>query len=226
MPSTPKYAIIVAGGVGKRMGSKIPKQFLELKTRPILMRTVEVFSNFSEQLKIILVLPEAHLDTWATMCSQYNFDIPVTLITGGESRFQSVRKGLGAIEGNEGLVAIHDGVRPLIDPAIIEDSYQKAGQFGSAVAVIPLKNSIRQLHSEGSTAMNRENFRLVQTPQTFQLAGIKEAYQINEKPTYTDDASVWEAAGNKITLIDGSEKNLKITTIRDLLIAETLMKLE
>ena len=226
MFSTPIYAIIVAGGVGKRMGAKIPKQFLEIKGRPILIRTIEAYSNFSEDLQVILVLPEPHLETWKTVCTRYAFDTPLTVVAGGNTRFQSVKKGLQAIEGNDGLVAIHDGVRPLVGSNIIKASFENAAQHGSAVAVIPLKNSIRQVHASGSSALNRENYRIVQTPQTFQLGQIKQAYSIDEDATFTDDASVWEAAGNNITLIEGSEKNIKITTIRDLLIAETLMKLD
>ena len=226
MFSTPTYAIIVAGGVGQRMGAKIPKQFLEIKGRPILIRTIEAYSDFSEALQVILVLPELHLETWKKVCARYGFDTPITVVTGGNTRFQSVKKGLQAIEGNDGLVAIHDGVRPLVGVDIIKESFEKAAQHGSAVAVVPLKDSIRQVHTSGSTALNRENYRIVQTPQTFHLGRIKQAYSIDEDAAFTDDASVWEASGNSITLIDGSEKNLKITTIRDLLIAETLMKLE
>jgi 2-C-methyl-D-erythritol 4-phosphate cytidylyltransferase len=224
MSSIDKYAIIVAGGSGQRMGSKLPKQFLEIKGRPILIRTLEAYYNYSKELQLILVLPEAHIDTWNSICERYHFHLPLTIRPGGTTRFRSVKNGLEAIKENSGLVAIHDGVRPLVDSSIINDSFEIAKHHGSAIAAIPLKSSIRQITDSGSKALDRQNYRIVQTPQTFKVELIKKAYQIEELPTFTDDASVWEAAGFQVTLFEGSEKNIKITTIHDLLVAEMLMK--
>ena len=221
-----KYAIIVAGGSGQRMGSKIPKQFLEIKGRPILIRTLEAFYQYSSNIQLVLVLPKDHMETWKSICERYHFHLPVTLKEGGATRFQSVRNGLEAIKDDQGLVAIHDGVRPLVDSSTINASFEIAEKSGSAIAVIPLKNSIRQVSNNHSKALDRQNYRLVQTPQTFKVALIKQAYQTQELPTFTDDASVWEAAGFQTTLFEGSEKNLKITTLQDLLFAEVLMKLK
>lgn len=222
MSSTAKYAVIVAGGSGQRMGSKVPKQFLVIKGRPILMHTVEAFHNYREKIKIILVLPQSHVNTWKELCTHYRFNIPVTLQTGGPSRFQSVRNGLSAIDG-DGLVAIHDGVRPLIDEEVIHRSFQTALKYNSAVATIPLKSSIREITANGSRTVDRDKFCLVQTPQAFKLELIKQAYQNAEQGSFTDDASVWEAAGHPVTLFEGSERNLKITTVQDMVVAEILM---
>ena len=221
MTSTAKYAVIVAGGSGQRMGAAIPKQFLEMKGRPILMHTVEAFYHFPDPIKIVLVLPEAYMGKWKELCHHYGFKIPVILQPGGNTRFESVKNGLNIING-DGLVAIHDGVRPLADQKLIERSFQTALKYNSAVAAIPLKNSLREITETGSRAVDREQFRQVQTPQTFNLRLIKEAYRLVEDTHHTDDASVWEAAGHPVTLYDGSEKNLKITTIHDLVIAEML----
>lgn len=226
MSASAKYAIIVAGGSGQRMGSKIPKQFLAMKGRPILMYTIEVFHRYSPDMPLILVLPEPHMKTWEQLCDRYKFNLPVSLCEGGASRFQSVKKGLGSIEGEDGLVAIHDGVRPLVNSEIIERSFNSAKKHHSGVAAIPLKDSIREVHTEGSRAVDRNDYRIVQTPQTFDLKLIKKAYSTGERNSYTDDASVWEAAGHAVHLISGSENNLKITTIQDLVVAELLMKLK
>ncbi len=222
MPSTAKYAVIVAGGSGQRMGSKIPKQFLEMRGRPILMHTLQTFHDFPEKIKLVLVLPQPYIAKWKQLCRYYNFSIPVTLQAGGKSRFESVKKGLEIISG-EGLVAIHDGVRPLVDHPLIRRSFQTAQKYNSAVATIPLKNSLRQITDTGSKSVERSQFRLVQTPQTFNLSLIKQAYGVREQAEFTDDASVWEAAGHPVTLYHGSEKNLKVTTIHDLAIAEMLL---
>ncbi len=225
MTSPTKYAIIVAGGKGIRMGSKIPKQFLEMKGRPILMRTIESFYHCSKAIQLILVLPAAHLEIWSELCVRYQFEVPYKIQPGGPTRFQSVKNGLQAIVEN-GLVAIHDGVRPLVNAQMINASYTTAELYNSAVAAIPLKSSLREINLQGSRALKRSSYRIIQTPQTFKVNLIKEAYQIAEKDVYTDDASVWEAAGNQVTLFEGLERNLKITTIQDLVVAEILMKLE
>ncbi|MBN8653285.1 MAG: 2-C-methyl-D-erythritol 4-phosphate cytidylyltransferase [Cytophagales bacterium] len=218
-----EYALIVAGGKGTRIKSKLPKQFLELKGKPILIHTLEAFYRYSENITIILVLPEDDFAIWNDICKKYNFTRPVILQKGGETRFQSVKNGLEKIEGN-GLVAIHDGVRPLVSEDIIGASFRLAAVHQSAVAAVRLKESIRMTDQDNTKAMDRSRFRLIQTPQTFSIELIKQAYQLKEDPTMTDDASVVEKLGHTISLFEGSYENIKITTPEDLIVAEALVK--
>lgn len=218
-----EYALIVAGGKGTRIKSKLPKQFLELKGKPILIHTLEAFYRYSENITIILVLPEDDFAIWNDICKKYNFTKPVILQKGGETRFQSVKNGLEKIEGN-GLVAIHDGVRPLVSEDIIGASFRLAAVHQSAVAAVRLKESIRMTDQDNTKAMDRSRFRLIQTPQTFSIELIKQAYQLKEDPTMTDDASVVEKLGHTISLFEGSYENIKITTPEDLIVAEALVK--
>ncbi|MBA4055842.1 MAG: 2-C-methyl-D-erythritol 4-phosphate cytidylyltransferase [Marivirga sp.] len=218
-----EYALIVAGGKGSRIKSNVPKQFLELNGIPVLMHTIEAFYRYSKKINIILVLPLGDFDTWKSLCIKFNFDKPITLQQGGDSRFQSVKLGLDKIKG-EGLVAIHDGVRPLVDEAIIGASFRLATVHQSAVAAVRLKESIRITNEDNSSAMDRSLFRIVQTPQTFQVALIKKAYEQKEDESLTDDASVAERAGLTISLFEGSYENIKITTPEDLVIAEALLR--
>lgn len=218
-----EYALIVAGGKGIRIKSKVPKQFLELNGLPVLMHTILAFYRYSGTITIILVLPEDEFDTWESLCIKYNFHKPLILQRGGDSRFQSVKNGLEKIDG-EGLVAIHDGVRPMVNEDIIAASFRLAAVHQSAVAAVRLKESIRMTDQENNKAVDRSRFRLLQTPQTFQVALIKKAYQLKEDPSLTDDASVAERAGYPISLFEGSYENIKITTAEDLVIAEALMK--
>ncbi len=217
-----EYALIVAGGKGTRIKSKLPKQFLELNGLPILMHTINAFVRYSTSVRIILVLPEDDFEIWNALCEKFNFNIPVILQRGGESRFQSVKNGLDKIEG-EGLVAIHDGVRPLVSEDIIGASFRLAAVHQSAVAAVRLKESIRMTDQDNTKAMDRSRFRLIQTPQTFQVDLIKKAYQQKEDVSMTDDASVAEKAGHIISLFEGSYENIKITTPEDLIVAEALM---
>lgn len=219
----PEYALIVAGGKGTRIKSKLLKQFLELKGKPILIHTLEAFYRYSENITIILVLPEDDFAIWNDICKKYNFNRPVILQKGGETRFQSVKNGLEKIEGN-GLVAIHDGVRPLVSEDIIGASFRLAAVHQSAVAAVRLKESIRMTDQDNTKAMDRSRFRLIQTPQTFSIELIKQAYQLKEDPTMTDDASVVEKLGHTISLFEGSYENIKITTPEDLIVAEALLK--
>ena len=221
--SNTRYAIVVAAGSGVRMGSNIPKQFLEMKGRPIIMRTLEAFHKCSPQIQLILVIPESYTALWQTLVKQYQFTVPVILQTGGPTRFQSVKLGLSKIQG-PGLVAIHDGVRPVISSKIIEQSYRIAQEHGSAIASVDPMDSIRKVSAGTSVACDRRNFKLVQTPQSFHVDTLKKAYKLPEEAHYTDDASVWEAAGNKVTLFEGSHENIKITTFHDLVLAEVLWK--
>jgi 2-C-methyl-D-erythritol 4-phosphate cytidylyltransferase len=220
--SLKEYAIIVAGGKGTRIKSKVPKQFIELLGRPILLHTLEAFCRYSPDITIILVLPEDDFDTWFSIRRQYNFNRPVELQRGGETRFQSVKNGLEKIEGN-GLVAVHDGVRPLVSEDIIGASFRLAAVHGTAVAAVRLKESIRMTDQDNTKAMDRSRFRMIQTPQTFEVALIKNAYKQKEETSLTDDASVAERAGHVISLFEGSYENIKVTTPEDLVIAQALL---
>ncbi len=224
-----KIALIVAGGSGKRMGSDIPKQFLEIAGKPILLHTLTIFEKICGQ--IALVLPQREFDTWQDICQKYHYTLKGCLVAGGETRYQSVKNGLRCmIEQNfaeDSLVAIHDGVRPFVKPEVIEKSFEIAQKNGSAVASVPLKDSIRLLKNslEQSETVPREQFRLIQTPQTFLLGKIWQAFQqVPDSPNITDDASVFEQAGFSVTLIEGNYENIKITTPEDLLWAEILAK--
>jgi 2-C-methyl-D-erythritol 4-phosphate cytidylyltransferase len=220
--TTQEYALIVAGGKGTRMRSHIPKQFLEVNGLPILIHTIEAFFRYDESIIVILVLPKDDFKTWGELVTKYNFKRNVILQEGGETRFQSVKKGLDKISG-EGLVAIHDGVRPLVSTDIIGASFRLAAEHKSAVASVRLKESIRMTDQDHTKAVDRSKFRLIQTPQTFQVALIKKAYEIKEDETLTDDASVAEKSGVTISLFEGSYRNIKITTEEDLIIAESLL---
>jgi len=217
-----EYALIVAGGKGTRIKSKLPKQFLELNGLPILIHTINAFFRYSENVKVILVLPEDDFETWAALCKKHNFTKKLILQKGGDTRFQSVKNGLEKIEG-DGLVAIHDGVRPLVSEDIIGASFRLAAVHQSAVAAVRLKESIRMTDQDNTKAMDRSRFRLIQTPQTFEISLIKKAYQIKDDPSLTDDASVAERSGHTISLFEGSYDNIKITTQEDLVVAEALM---
>lgn len=217
-----EYAIIVAGGKGTRIKSVLPKQFLELNGLPILMHTIHAFVRYSNDITIILVLPEDDFQTWQSLCAKHNFDTPVVLQKGGDTRFQSVKNGLEKIQG-DGLVAIHDGVRPLVSEDIIGASYRLAAVHKSAVAAVRLKESIRMTDQDNTKAVDRSKFRLIQTPQTFEVALIKKSYQIKDDPSLTDDSSVAERSGHTISLFEGSYENIKITTPEDLIVAKALL---
>lgn len=219
----PKYALIVAGGSGTRMGYDIPKQFIALHGEPILMHTLRLFDRVPSKPKIILVLPESQIDVWKDLCKQHSFSINHEIVKGGETRFQSVKNGLASIQ-NEGLVAIHDGVRPLVSIDVIENCYTAAQQFGSAIPVIKPVESVRMSDKTGSYPVNREDVFLVQTPQVFKTSIIQRCYNTPWQPSFTDDASVVEFSGEKVYLVDGNRENIKITTPLDLTIAEALLQ--
>ena len=218
-----RYAIIVAGGRGLRMGGELPKQFLPLSGKPVLMRTLELFEG--EVSRIILVLPEDHIPFWQELCEQYHFTLTHTVALGGETRFHSVRSGLSHLP-QEGLVAVHDGVRPLVSRVLIRRSFEEAERSAAALPACPVTDSLRLRQDEGkSEAVDRSRYVAVQTPQTFDLGRLQQAYEQAYSPLFTDDASVYEAASlGSITLIDGEETNIKLTTPRDLLLAELLLR--
>ena len=215
-----KVALIVAGGKGERMNTDIPKQFLLLNGTPILMHTLKQFSHFEE---IVLVLPHSQFDYWRELCSNYNFTQKHTLVAGGTTRFYSVKNGLEKIEENS-VIAIHDGVRPLISKKLIDSLITKTKNGVGVIPIVPVKDSIRKVKGENSVHLDRSNLYKVQTPQCFLSTDIKEAYTQEFSDTFTDDASVFEANGGKINTLLGEEKNLKITTREDLTIANEFIQ--
>ncbi len=217
-----KYAIIVAGGSGTRMGTDIPKQFLLLNGKPVLMHTLSKFNGLSDE--IILVLPEAQIAYWKELCAQYQFSLSHKIVAGGNERFYSVLNGLSSITSEEGLVAIHDGVRPCVSVDLIQRTYEEATQYGSAIAAVKSKDSLRKVTPTGTEAVDRSHYFLVQTPQTFSLQKLKEAYHRSYQSFFTDDASVFEANGSAIQLVEGDYKNIKITTPEDLPLAELYLQ--
>jgi 2-C-methyl-D-erythritol 4-phosphate cytidylyltransferase len=218
-----EYALIVAGGKGTRIKSAVPKQFIELAGKPILLHTLEAFLRYSPDIVLALVLPQEEFPTWDKIRQHYHFDYPVLLQPGGTTRFQSVKNGLQILSG-EGLVAIHDGVRPLVSEDLIAEGFRLAVTHRCAVASVRLNESLRVADQENNShSVDRSKYRLIQTPQTFDLQLIKKAYEQQEDTGLTDDASVAEKAGHTISLYEGSFTNLKITTPEDLVVAGALL---
>lgn len=218
------YIIIVAGGKGLRMGSDIPKQFLPIGGKPVLMRTLERFRQYSTTLQIILVLPKAQQDYWQKLCKEYAFDIDYQLADGGETRFHSVQNGLAKIPDNaQGVVGVHDGVRPFPSIDVIRNCYETAREKKAVIPVIPVVETVRHLKGDTSVTVPRNDYRLVQTPQTFDIQLLKAANRQPYNEGFTDDASVVETFGFNITLVEGNRENIKITTPYDLKIAEVLI---
>lgn len=218
-----KSVIIVAGGKGERMNSNIPKQFLELNGTPILMHTINQFYQTYNNIKIIVVLPEYQIDFWKEICKKHNFRLQYSIVKGGETRFHSVKNGLMALNDFNGLVAIHDGVRPLIDKNTIQRCFNDAKIFGNSIPAINLTDSIRSISKNGKNkAEDRSRFKIIQTPQVFDYKVIYESYQQDFSAHFTDDASVAESQGYQIHLTEGNATNIKITNKHDLEIAETL----
>lgn len=212
--------ILVAGGKGHRMGSAIPKQFLPLAGKPVLYYAVKVFLEAFPAIKIILVLPQEHISYSNILLQAFENRIDLTIVTGGATRFHSVQNGINAAE-KDGIIFIHDGVRPLISRDLLERCYQQAVQQGSAVPVIKVTDSIRQWDGMKFAAIDREQLRSVQTPQTFSAALIHKAFEQEYHESFTDEATVVEKSGNPVHLIEGLKENIKITTPEDLLVAET-----
>ncbi len=218
------YIIIVAGGKGLRMGSDIPKQFLPIGGKPVLMRTLERFREYSKDIQIILVLPEAQQAYWHQLCQDYHFDVEYTLANGGQTRFHSVQNGLAKVPDDAiGVVGVHDGVRPFPSIEVIRNCYTTAREKKAVIPVIPVVETVRHLEGEQSRTVPRDAYRLVQTPQTFDIQLLKAANRQPYNDGFTDDASVVEAFGYEITLVEGNRENIKITTPYDLKIAEVLI---
>lgn len=218
-----KFALIVAGGSGSRMGSEVPKQFLELCGKPVLMHTLEIFNDFDPACRLILVLPALQQSFWKELCRKHAFVLAHQVVDGGETRFQSVKNGLSCIEG-DGVVFIHDGVRPLVSRETLEKCLKTAQEKGNAIPVLPVTESLRKAEGKRNIAVDRSLFFSVQTPQTFRSDQILKAYDCSFDPVFTDDASVAESAGFEINMIDGNCENIKITTPADMIIAGAFMR--
>ena len=220
------FAIIVAGGKGLRMGADLPKQFLPIGGRPVLMHTLEAFKRALPDIRLILVLPVAQQDFWRELCYRHAFTLPHTIADGGETRFHSVLNGLRMInvsDNSKSLVGVHDGVRPFVSVEVIRRCYETARQHAAVVPVVPVVETIRKLEGDDSRTVDRSRYRLVQTPQTFHLSLLRLAYEQPYCDAFTDDASVVEALGHPVTLVEGNRENIKITTPFDLTIAEALL---
>lgn len=216
------YVLIVAGGKGLRMGADIPKQFLPVGGKPVLMRTLEAFYAYNQDMRIILVLPHGQQDYWKRLCGEYRFDIPHSIADGGETRFHSVRNGLALVD-EPGLVGVHDGVRPFVSQEVIARCYALAATELAVVPVVKVVETVRRLTDAGSITVNRDEYRLVQTPQVFDGEVLKQAYSQPYTSAFTDDASVVEAWGVPVTLTEGNRENIKITTPFDLKVAAALL---
>lgn len=219
------YVIIVAGGKGLRMGGDIPKQFLPVGGKPVLIRTIERFRAFSASLRIILVLPKAQQDYWRSLCEEYSFSVPHAVADGGATRFHSVQNGLALIsDDEEGVVGVHDGVRPFVSTEVIARCYDAARTAKAVIPVSPVVETLRYVGGEGADRnVLRSDFRLVQTPQTFDIQLLKRANRQPYSEAFTDDASVVEGIGATVTMVEGNRENIKITTPFDLKVAEVLV---
>lgn len=221
------YFIVVAGGKGLRMGGSVPKQFMELHGRPLLMRTLERLAALRPEYRIVLVLPRDNMDLWKSLCLKYNFSLEVILAEGGATRFESVKNGLAKVPDEaDGCVGIHDGVRPFVACDVVERCWETARREGCAIPVVRPVESVRLESVEGSRPYNRDHCLLVQTPQVFQIARLRQAYLQPYNPAFTDDASVWESAGNQTFVVEGNRENIKVTTPFDLAVAEAILKSE
>ncbi|MCY1721708.1 2-C-methyl-D-erythritol 4-phosphate cytidylyltransferase [Prolixibacteraceae bacterium Z1-6] len=217
-----KFALIVAGGSGNRMKNSVPKQFLEINEKPLLMYTFEAFASFDPTIEFILVLPESQCSYWELLCKQHQFKYNYRLAFGGENRFQSVKNGLNLID-DDGIIFIHDGVRPLVSEQTLHNCYNTATSKGNALPVIPPSESIRYSFENKNNAVDRSKYFLVQTPQTFWVSEIKEAYNLASHENFTDDATVLENSGKTIHLVEGNRENIKITWPQDLFVARSFL---
>ena len=215
--------IIVAGGKGLRMGGDIPKQFLPVGGKPILMRTIDRFLQYDPMMQVVLVLPESQQDYWRSLCELYQFSQPYTLANGGETRFHSVKNGLAKVSQDALLIGVHDGVRPFVSLDTIQASYEEAARTKAVVPVIDVVETIRHQVDDKSVTVPRAEYKLVQTPQVFAAELLRKAYNQPYTEFFTDDASVVERFGHAVTLVPGNRENIKITTPFDLTIADALV---
>ena len=217
-----RTALIVAGGKGLRMGSELPKQFLLVAAKPVLMHTLEAFHRYDEAMQLVVVLPREQQSYWKQLCSDYHFTLSHLIADGGETRFHSVQNGLMLVK-EPGLVAVHDGVRPFVSQEVIARCYETAETQSAVIPVIDVFETVRHLTPQGSETVNRDEYKLVQTPQVFETGLLKKAYSQAYSPHFTDDASVVEALGVSITLVEGNRENIKITTPFDLKVGSALL---
>jgi 2-C-methyl-D-erythritol 4-phosphate cytidylyltransferase len=216
-----QYAVIVAGGSGSRMGGEIPKQFLLLNGLPILFRSINAFVNYNSQINIVVVAPKTHAQTIYNLKRQHNFSQDFNLVEGGATRFLSVKNGLQEVPNNC-LVGIHDAVRPLVSKETLQKAFESAEQKGNGIPAIGVFDSLRKVKDHKNSAVDRNLYQIIQTPQVFKSSLIKEAFAATNKTDYSDDATVFEAFGKSIFLTEGNRENIKITTPVDLKIAEVL----
>jgi 2-C-methyl-D-erythritol 4-phosphate cytidylyltransferase len=215
--------IVVAGGVGQRMGSLLPKQFLLLGGKPVIIRSLLPFVEFDPEIEIIIVLPKEHVSVWKSIANDYGFHVEHKIVHGGDSRFQSVYNGLQVVE-NDGFIAVHDSVRPFVNRDFVEKCFLEAKQHGTVIPCVQVAESVRQITAEGSVPLQRDKIRLVQTPQVFKTSLLMNAYHNSTRGDYSDDASVVEAMGEKVHLVEGIRENIKITIPSDLAFAEWKIK--
>lgn len=228
-----RFVLIVAGGKGLRMGGDLPKQFIPMRGKPVLMRTLEAFHRWDASARLVLVLPKDHQPYWEMLCKEIGCKVPHGIAEGGETRFHSVRNGLdflseeiriSSVGGGKAWVGIHDGVRPFVSASMIEACFAEAGREGAAIPVVPLVDSLREVDGDNSFPVDRSRYVAVQTPQVFEWGLLASAYERSYDPLFTDDASVVEAYGHPVRLVPGNKENIKITTPFDLLIAEALLE--
>ncbi|MFT5184005.1 MAG: 2-C-methyl-D-erythritol 4-phosphate cytidylyltransferase [Flavobacteriales bacterium] len=216
------FVLIVAGGVGRRMGGALPKQFMKLKGVPIILRTIERFTSFDPNLNVVVVLHPEYIELFQELCDLLKFPFKCQVVKGGDSRFQSVKNGVDALPSDAHIVGVHDAVRPFVSDDTLERCFGVARRKGNAIPVTPLVDSIREIVPSGSKMIDRTKLRLVQTPQCFEYSLLRDAYLQNESALFTDDASVVEALGIKMVLVDGNRLNFKITTPEDLDMANAI----
>ena len=222
-----KYIIVVAGGKGLRMGGDVPKQFQTIGGRPVLMVTLERLHSIDPSMQLILVLPAEQFEYWKELCRQYDFAVPLLLTNGGATRFHSVQNGLAQVDDiDEALVGVHDGVRPFVSQKVVDDCFREAWIHGAAIPMTDVHDSLRHIvGADGVTeVVPRDRYRLVQTPQVFKLSVLRKAYEQRFVESFTDDASVVEALGEKVSGVEGNRENIKITTPFDMLVAKTLIE--
>jgi len=217
-----KIALIVAGGAGNRMNTGIPKQFLILKGYPVLMHTLDVFYRYDQVMRIILVLPETQVDTWKRLCQEYRFNIRHEIKAGGETRFHSVKRNLAEIP-DHCLIAVHDGVRPLVSVTTIDRCFESALKYGNAIPCVEIPETMRKLGRQGSKQVDRNCYRLIQTPQVFDSTVLKKAYSQEYRKHFTDDAGVVESLGYAMNLVEGNPENIKLTYPQDMKVASAFL---
>ncbi|MCH5175995.1 MAG: 2-C-methyl-D-erythritol 4-phosphate cytidylyltransferase [Prevotellaceae bacterium] len=223
---TSKAVIIVAGGKGLRMGGEVPKQFLPIAGKPILMHTIECFLQYDKGMQVVLVLPVNQQEYWQTLCTQHNFSAPHTVANGGETRFHSVKNGLDKVSSQVAFIGVHDGVRPFASIETISACYDTAKTAKAIVPVIDVVETVRRIiNSSDTETVPRSDYKLVQTPQVFDAALLRKAYTQPYTDFFTDDASVVECFGHPVTLVQGNRENIKITTPFDIVVANAIMQM-